>query len=79
MAKIKTWIVTTDGSRPIRTVARELEAAGLGSPKVLAAVGSITGTASARVVAALRKVGGVADVSPDFGIQLGPGDSDQTW
>lgn len=79
MAKTKTWIVTTDGSRSIRSVAQELEAAGLRSPKILAAVGCVTGTAGDRVAAVLRNVAGVADVSPDFGIQLGPGDSAQTW
>lgn len=79
MAKTKTWIVTTDGSRSLRAVARELEKAGLRAPKLLAAVGCVTGTGDDRVAAALRNVPGVTDVSPDFSIQLGPGDADPTW
>jgi hypothetical protein len=79
MTKLKTWIVTTDGSRPVGAVAGDLKAAGLRTAQVLEAVGCVTGTASSAVAAQLRKVPGVSEVSPDTAVNLGPGDQETTW
>lgn len=73
------WIVTLSGDRPIRTIAKELGTAGLTKQKVLKEIGSITGAASDKDVAKLRKVRGVADVSPSEPIDIGPPGSDKTW
>ena len=78
MAKAKSWVITT-GGRPIRDIAKDLADAGLVGGQVLEAVGSITGSADDTVVAKLRKVRGVVDVSPDTPIDVGPPDSPDTW
>lgn len=73
------WIVTLSGDRPIGTIAKELGTAGLSKQTVLKEIGSITGAASDKDAAKLRKVRGVADVSPSQPIDIGPPDSDKTW
>jgi hypothetical protein len=78
MPKQPRWIVTTDGARPIREVAAELERAGFTVAKVLGELGSIAGTASAKSIERVRGIRGVADVSPDEPIDLGPPGGD-TW
>lgn len=79
MAKTKTWIITTGGSRPLADIAKDLAAAGLKSAQVLEAIGSITGSAGEDALAKLRKVRGVVDVSPDTPVDLGPPGSPETW
>ena len=75
----KTWIVTTDGIRPIDEIVPELARAGLHVEQVLDAIGSVTGTADASALDAVRAVRGVVDVSPDGAVDVGPpGDAD-TW
>lgn len=73
------WIVTVSGDRPIGAIAKDLGTAGLTKQQVLKEIGSITGAASDKDVAKLRKVRGVADVSPSEPINIGPPDSDETW
>jgi hypothetical protein len=73
------WVVTVSGDRPIGTIAKELGAAGLTKQQVLKEIGSITGAASDKDVAKLRKVRGVADVSPTAPVDIGPPGSDETW
>lgn len=79
MAKTKVWIITTSGDRPIRNIAKDLADAGLIGGRVLAEVRCITGSAGDKVVAKLRKVPGVIDVSPDSPVDVGPPDSPDTW
>lgn len=79
MAEGKRWIVTTSGGRSLKDVARDLEAAGFAIDEVLEAIGIITGSASDSVAEKLRAVPGVADVSPDQPIDIGPPDSPTTW
>jgi len=79
MAKRTEWIVTTTGKRPIADVVKELRGAGFEVKQVLEEIGSVTGSAEAKAVPRLRKIRGVADVSPDTAIDLGPPDSDVTW
>lgn len=79
MAKSTNWIVVTDQERPIEAIAKELAAAGFSIRDVLEEVGSITGSAESKLVQRLRKVKGVAEISPDTQIDLGPPDADVTW
>jgi hypothetical protein len=79
MAKAKRWIITANAERSLRDIAKDLRAAGLKSVKALDQVGIITGAADDAAVAKLRKVRGVADVSPDAAVDVGPPDSPKTW
>jgi hypothetical protein len=79
MARKRTWIITTSEERPLRAIAKDVRDAGLEDGHVLEEVGCITGSASERVVAKVRKVRGVVDVSPDSTVDIGPPDSSETW
>ncbi len=69
-------IVTLSGERNVRDVARDLRAAGLEVDHVLEETGIVTGKADAGSHAKLREIQGVADVSADHPINIGPPDSD---
>ena len=75
MAKGKKWIVTTSGKRSLSHVKKKLTESGFAVDQVLDEIGVITGTSSDVVVERLRKVAGVADVSPDEQIDIGPPDA----
>jgi hypothetical protein len=79
MADNKQWVVTTSGGRPIKEVAKDLTKNGFKVGNVLDQIGSITGSASEDVAQHLRAVPGVADVSPDHAIDIGPPDAPVTW
>lgn len=79
MAKPKVWIFTTSDERPIRDIAKDLANGGLIGSQILEDIGVITGSAGDQVVAKLRNVRGVVDVSPDAPINIGPPDSPNTW
>jgi len=79
VAESKRWIVTTSGGRSLKDVASDIKAAGFAIDEVLEAIGIITGSASDSVADKLRAVPGVADVSPDQPIDIGPPDSPTTW
>jgi hypothetical protein len=72
-------IVTVSKDRNIKAVARDLKAAGLEVEGVLDAIGIVTGRADAKSIARLRKVRGVADVSPDYKVDIGPPGALITW
>lgn len=77
--KTKAWIVTISGPRPVNEVAKDLKAAGFVVDQVLDEIGSITGKADDGVVAKLRTIRGVADVSSEGEIDIGPPDAPTTW
>lgn len=79
MTKAKMWVITTGSDRPIHDIARDLADRGLVGGVILEETGVITGSAAEKVVAKLRKVRGVADVSPDIQVDIGPPDSPVTW
>lgn len=79
MAKNKTWIITTSGQRSTKDVAKDLEAKGFTVDQVLDEIGTITGAADDSVVAKLKGIDGVSDVSADSAIDIGPPDSPSTW
>jgi hypothetical protein len=68
-------VVTLTGDRPIHEVAADLKAAGLTVDQVLKDIGSVTGSADPGAIERLRKVPGVADVSDDHGVDIGPPDA----
>ncbi len=69
------YIVTLSGDRPIDEVSKDIRAAGLEVKDVLKEIGSITGAADPRALEKLRAVRGVADVSEDQSVDIGPPDS----
>jgi hypothetical protein len=79
MAESKTWIVTTSGDRPLGDVKKDLTKKGFAVGQVLDAIGCIIGEASEDIAKKLRTVPGVADVSPDEAVGIGPPDGDVTW
>ncbi|HEY0171925.1 MAG TPA: hypothetical protein VGB98_12945 [Pyrinomonadaceae bacterium] len=76
MAVEKKWIVTASGDRPLKDVRRGLTDEGFTVEEVLDAIGCIRGEASEAVAERLRRVPGVADVSPEPPpVSVGPPDS----
>ena len=65
------WIITTSDERPITDIARDLTRAGFKPAHILTEIGSITGSAAPDIVARLRTIPGVIDVSPDAVIDIG--------
>ena len=79
MSKSKTWIITASGNRSIDEVSKDLVRVGFVLHATLREVGCIVGSALEKDVAKLRQVQGVADVSPETPIDIGPPDSHNTW
>ena len=75
----KRWTVTTTGDSPLREVAQHLRSAGFLIDQLLTEIGCITGTASDEVAARARQMPGVADVSPEAGVDIGPPGGTTTW
>ncbi len=76
MAKKKTWIVTASGDQPIKEVKKNLTKTGFTVSQALDAIGVILGSADDEVVEKVRKLPGVADVSPEPPpINIGPPDA----
>jgi len=75
----KGCIVTTSAERPVRAVAKDLSKAGFKVDQILEEIGSITGSCDASQIGKLRAIPGVADVSLDTPIDIGPPDSPTTW
>ena len=79
MAESRKWVVTTSPDHKFREVARELASAGFTIEQELDAIGVVIGAGDDDVAERLRGVKGVADVSPDTPIDIGPPDSPRTW
>jgi hypothetical protein len=73
------WVVTTSSDRPVRDVAKELAAAGFEVDQTLEQIGVITGKGDDRAVGKARAIRGVADVSPELKVDIGPPNSSDTW
>ena len=69
------WVITLDPNTTPATARDALAKAGLEVDQVLEEIGVITGRGSAGLGAALRKVRGVADVSEQAPIDIGPPDA----
>jgi len=79
MSNDKKWIVTISGDQPISNIRKDLVKTGFTIDQVLDEIGSIIGFASNDVAERLRAIPGVADVSPDTPIDIGPPDAPETW
>ena len=79
MKKKENWIVTASPDMPLDDFAKQLTKAGFTVRDVLKEVGSITGSAEKATLAKIRNIRGIADVSPDMPIDVGPPESDKTW
>jgi hypothetical protein len=75
----KTWVVTTSSDRPISEIAKDLSAAGFTIDQRLDQIGVLTGKSDDQVVKKVRGIRGVADVSPDSPVNIGPPNSRDTW
>jgi len=79
MSKSKRWNVTKSGDRSLSDVKKDLEEAGFSVDQVHEEIGVITGVGSEAVAKKLRAIPGIADVSPEEKIDIGPPDSTDTW
>ena len=65
-------VITISGDRPIHEVANDLRSAGMDVDQVMEFIGTVTGSANPQTAERLRSVQGVADVSPDHPVDIGP-------
>ena len=79
MSAKRSWVVTASGDRSIDDLEKRLTDAGFTVDQVLGEIGCITGTATDAVAERLRTLPGVADVSPETKIDIGPPDAPITW
>jgi hypothetical protein len=79
MPKKKRWVVTASGDKPLKDLKKKLTDSGFTVDQVLGEIGCITGTASDDVANQVRSVPGVADVSPEPSVDIGPPGSSDTW
>jgi hypothetical protein len=75
----KNWVVTTSGDRAIEDIEKRLAESGFAVDEVFGEIGSIIGSASDDVVERVRGLPGIADVSPQAPIDIGPPDAPVTW
>jgi len=73
--KKRPMVITMSGDRPIHEVARDLKAAGFDVGDVLEFTGTVTGSAHPETTKKLRSIRGVADVSDDHSVDIGPPDA----
>ena len=80
MSEAKRWVVTTSGDRSITDIQKDLDKAGFSVDEVYGEIGSILGSAGDDIAERLRKIPGIADVSPeDPPVDIGPPDAPETW
>lgn len=79
MAEQKRRVVTLSSDRPAGEVHQDLADAGFAIDQVLEQIGVITGRCDDAVAGKVRAIRGVADVSDDAAIDIGPPDSPDTW
>jgi hypothetical protein len=70
--KNRSMIVTVSDARPIREVVDDLKVAGLHVDQILDSIGIVTGSAHPEAAKRLRGIRGVADVSEDHPVDIGP-------
>ncbi|HYN81249.1 MAG TPA: hypothetical protein VES88_07090 [Gemmatimonadaceae bacterium] len=72
MADKKRWVVTASDDGSLSAIKKRLTESGFAVDQVLDEIGCITGVASDDVADKLRSVPGVADVSPEPSVDIGP-------
>jgi hypothetical protein len=75
----KRWIITVSGERKLADITKDLQTAGFIVEHVYENVGSIAGTGSEDTAKRLQSIQGIAAVSPDQSIDVGPPDATGTW
>ncbi|PYP86430.1 MAG: hypothetical protein DMF61_13170 [Blastocatellia bacterium AA13] len=78
MPEKKHWIITASGDRSLRDLKKKLTESGFTVDQELEEIGIITGTADDRIAEKVRLIPGIADVSPDIPVEIGPPDA-ATW
>ena len=73
--KKQPMVVTVSGDRSIHEIAKDLKASGFDVDQVLEFAGSVTGSALPNSAKKLRAIRGVADVSDDVPVDIGPPDA----
>lgn len=79
MAEQQRWVVTLSSHRPLADLRADLAGAGFSVEQELAELGVVTGSCDEKVAGKLRALPGVADVSPDTPIDIGPPGAAPTW
>ncbi|HEX7174768.1 MAG TPA: hypothetical protein VF240_05750 [Pyrinomonadaceae bacterium] len=75
MADKKRWVITASDDRSLKDIKKRVTESGFDIDQVLDEIGCITGVASDDVAESLRSVPGVADVSPEPSVDIGPPDA----
>lgn len=79
MAKAVRWIVTLSDASRLAQVRDGLRECGFKIADELGEIGVITGTADEAVAKKARRISGVADISPEGQVGIGPPGSPDTW
>lgn len=79
MSEKRKWIITASGERSLSELKKELTDNGLKVEETMDEIGIISGEADEEAAKKMRSVRGVADVSPDNPIDIGPPDAPVTW
>ena len=74
-SETKKWIVTSTGERPLAELRKELGRAGFTIDQVFEEIGIIAGRAGERSMKDIRAIRGIADVSREASIDIGPPDA----
>jgi len=79
MAEQERWVVTLSKERSLSDLRQELTKAGFAVDQELEEIGVVTGRSDEAGVKKIRALRGVADVSKDSPIDIGPPGSPTTW
>jgi hypothetical protein len=79
MSNKKKWIVTTAPEGSLSEIKKNLAEAGFEVDEVFEEIGSIVARGDDDAVGRVRSIPGVADVSPEEPIDIGPPDARVTW
>jgi hypothetical protein len=69
------WVVTASGERSLDQIAADLRKKGFKVERILREIGAITGRGGDDIAARIRQINGVADVSRNVPIDIGPPNS----
>lgn len=79
MPETRRWVVTASGDRPLDELEKDLTQAGFTVVQTMEAIGCIVGTIGEEDADRVKAIPGVADVSPDEIVSIGPPGSDTVW
>ncbi len=79
MAEQQRWVVTLSSDRPLADLRADLAGAGFSVEQELAEIGVVTGRCDESAAGKIRALRGVADVSRDSPVGIGPPGSPDTW